>query len=48
MRLTTLVLPIPPMFSRILAYLGSCCGASKTSEKRRFDAQNLDLDEAAP
>jgi len=46
MRLTTLVLPIPPMFSHIRRYVGSLCGAGMARRKGRFWAGILDLQEA--
>jgi hypothetical protein len=38
MRLTTLVLPISPMFSRIPGYLRALCDGNKTGGKGRFTA----------
>jgi hypothetical protein len=48
MRLTTLVLPVSPMFSRFLGCLRVLCDSNKTGGKGRFTAQNLDLGEGGP
>jgi hypothetical protein len=48
MRLTTLVLQVSPMFSRIRGYLRALCDGNKTGGKGRFSAQNLDLGEGGP
>jgi hypothetical protein len=38
MRLTTLVLQVSPMFSRIGGYLRALCDGNKTGRKGRFTA----------